>query len=720
MGIVRLLRVETFRMLNTRLTWLFITLIVASPAFGLTMLQINPAQTTATQMIINPIMIGTVGAAALFAIFTLMELDRVYKYNVNLLTDAVASPITLHAARVGALIAASLVTVLLVLVVYLPFTMHGMGEFFDIGLYVQSYMIFMLPAMWISSLFAAVFYQLFRRIDVAAMAVLGCIFLSFIPPFFDHFILRWFLPNLPVFSDAFGNDKPLRVGLYMRQFWILLLGGAWLISLTFTRRYGRGLVGSFICNVRKFYIPAMGVVLILLSVNHFRTQPFFNSAGIEVDWDKLNNLGQNMNVTEVRADVTPNVRRNRLYGRVVYTINGNSYAGSRRMNINSGYQIHSMTLDGESIAFTDLCNDMFVARQIEFALPVRDGKMELVVEYGGMPMMWGFTHSVFSGADISRRNIELLNYSVIPFIGAHGADINVNVVLPDNFTLLMMRGDITHTVDNHDGTKTWSITDTNDNIGFFASEYVRRVVAADEITVTLYHHAAFTRLLEANYIDQVLAEVFNFCTARFGPLHYIGDGELRLVQSSAFMMGGFAGDGQSVMGETAFSIYSLTDPWKGASGMEILAHEIIHQWWGLNRMFWPENEDPEWSAEGLTVYTTYRLFKEKHGEEFARINYVDVWQSAVDSMNRNFFRRNPEYLDIMPEAFQARLRVHERQVLMYSLMPLKIRRAEQIVGCTETFDAILYKLSNTNNFMPLTYQEFLDAVGLTREDLRLG
>ena len=463
----------------------------------------------------------------------------------------------------------------------------------------------------------------------------------------------------------------------------------------------------------------MGAVLILLSVSHYRTQPFFNSAGIEADFYALHDLGPSINVTTVRADVTPNVRRNRLYGRIVYTIDGNSYAGSRRMIINSGYQIRSMTLDGEPLAFTDLRNDIFVGRHIEFALPLHGGEMELVVEYGGMPMMWGLSHFTFSGMDISRRNVELLNFSVIPSIGARDVDISVDVALPSNFILLMMRGDVTGITDNHNGTKTWSITNTNDNIGFFASEYVRRVVEADEITVTLYHHAAFTELLEANYIDQVLADVFNFCTARFGPLHYIEDGELRLVQASAFMMGGGAASGLSFMGETAFSIYSLTDPWKGASGMEILAHEIIHQWWGLNRMFWDDSNDPEWSAEGLTVYTTYRMFKEKHGEEFAQINYVDVWQSAVDSMNRNFFRRNPQYLDIMPGAFQASLRVHEQQVLKYSLMPLKIRRAEYLVGCVDTFDAILLELSGTNNFMPLTYQEFLDAVGLTREDLRL-
>lgn len=40
-------------------------------------------------------------------------------------------------------------------------------------------------------------------------------------------------------------------------------------------------------------------------------------------------------------------------------------------------------------------------------------------------------------------------------------------------------------------------------------------------------------------------------------------------------------------------------------GKEILAHEIIHQWWGLNRMIWENPDTPEWTSEGLTVYSTY-------------------------------------------------------------------------------------------------------------------
>ena len=68
-----------------------------------------------------------------------------------------------------------------------------------------------------------------------------------------------------------------------------------------------------------------------------------------------------------------------------------------------------------------------------------------------------------------------------------------------------------------------------------------------------------------------------------------------------------------------------------------MAHEIIHQWWGLGAMF-DDDYEGEWSSEGLTVYTTYRLMKEKYGDEYAKKNYIEVWQKAVEDRNRNFYR----------------------------------------------------------------------------------
>ena len=76
-------------------------------------------------------------------------------------------------------------------------------------------------------------------------------------------------------------------------------------------------------------------------------------------------------------------------------------------------------------------------------------------------------------------------------------------------------------------------------------------------------------------------------------------------------------------------------------------HELVHQWWGLGNMFDTADPASPWSAEGLTVYTTYRIVKELYGEDYAREHYVDQWQKAVDDHYLNFYVRNPEYLEML-------------------------------------------------------------------------
>ena len=59
----------------------------------------------------------------------------------------------------------------------------------------------------------------------------------------------------------------------------------------------------------------------------------------------------------------------------------------------------------------------------------------------------------------------------------------------------------------------------------------------------------------------------------------------------------------------------------------------------------------------------------------------------------------------------------------YCEMPLKILKAEQLVGSESAMDQILRGLFNREldpAYPYLTYQDFLDACGLTEEALDLG
>ena len=123
-----------------------------------------------------------------------------------------------------------------------------------------------------------------------------------------------------------------------------------------------------------------------------------------------------------------------------------------------------------------------------------------------------------------------------------------------------------------------------------------------------------------------------------------------------------------------------------------MIHELVHQWWGLANMFDPAEENGLWSAEGLTVYTTYRIVKDLYGKDYAEKHYVDQWKKTVEDYYLNFYVRNPEYLEALPEEQQLAISNSLSSVRQYNEMPLKILKAEELAGGEEAMDQILSDL----------------------------
>lgn len=243
------------------------------------------------------------------------------------------------------------------------------------------------------------------------------------------------------------------------------------------------------------------------------------------------------------------------------------------------------------------------------------------------------------------------------------------------------------------------------------------VIDAAGMNIEVYYSRRHEDIMRRAGAKQIMTEVVEYCTAHYGPLPFDKDRPLKIIQASAYLPGGQAYSNFSVMGETYFSEDHLNNPdsLEGAGSSEVLAHEITHQWWGLSAATYDEGP---WSSEGLTVYTTYRMMKEKFSEEYAQKYYVDRWQAGLDALNRSFYRRHPEYLDILPEKYASEIRAQEWTTQIYEITPLNILKAAELLGGEDKLDAVLAQLyQNGGTEMPpyITYNDFLHACGLTKE-----
>ena len=112
-----------------------------------------------------------------------------------------------------------------------------------------------------------------------------------------------------------------------------------------------------------------------------------------------------------------------------------------------------------------------------------------------------------------------------------------------------------------------------------------------------------------------------------------------------------------------------------------------------------------------------------YGEAYAQAHYIDRWQQAVDDYYQDFYVRNPDALAALPEEKQLEITNNLTYVRQYCEMPLKILKAEELVGGEEAMDQILHDLFNRepDPMAPhLTYDEFLAACELTEEALNLA
>ncbi|HJB71138.1 MAG TPA: hypothetical protein H9941_10030, partial [Candidatus Flavonifractor avistercoris] len=294
--------------------------------------------------------------------------------------------------------------------------------------------------------------------------------------------------------------------------------------------------------------------------------------------------------------------------------------------------------------------------------------------------------------------------------------------LPEAMTVIPFGSSEAEIIAEHDnGTRTWRYEDNGTGGILYAGDYVREDMEAGGIHIQFYYGRKHRAVMEAVGAADAVQAVVDYCTQHYGPLSFGAGESLKLIQSRV-AGGGYAADGASLLDEADFTIANLADGAKGAAAGEVFIHELVHQWWGLGNMFDTADPSSPWSAEGLTVYTTYRIAKELYGEDYAVENYVDQWRAAVDDYYLNFYVRCPEYLDALPEAERLAISNALSGMRQYSEMPLKILKAQELVGGEEAMDEILKGLF-TRELDPmypyLTYQEFLDACGLTEEDLSL-
>ena len=728
MKTIRLFPLEFGRLLQNRLTWLIVLLTVISPAAGLFLYKPATATTMLSLYLANPAIAGGVVGGILFGLLTIFELDRVSRSRADVLMDAAVSPLTMALVRLLALLATAVVTVALTMLVWLPISMHLIGSVFGGMDYVLAYLLLMGLALPLSILAAAAAYQFTRRVDLSLVLFAAFAALS-LTVWADDWQLCWLNPCVWALSDDFSNFRIFRSVAWMRLTWLAALAGVWTVSYLCIRQYGKGVLGSLAASVRRIYRPAIALLLLVCSGTAYAAQPLVDQSNpdemamtfYEVPY------AENVVCTGRSAQVFPNTSTGSLSGTASYQFqNTSGQEQNVAFGINPGYTISNVQVNGADVPFSVSEYQEYNEAMLEVTLPA-DEQAELVMEYSGFPQESRNMSTMQGSKEISTEYLCLENSALSPRLmnvmpGENGYPATIEITLPASMTAIPFGSSEAEVIAEHDNsTKTWRYEANGTGGILYAGDYICENIEAGGMTIEFYYGRKHQSVMEAAGAVEAVKSVVDYCTEHYGSLSF-GTGEtLKLIQSRV-TGGGYATNGASLLDEADFTADNLGNADKGGGAGEVMIHELVHQWWGLGNMFDTSDATSPWSAEGLTVYTTYRIVKELYGDAYAQEHYIDQWQQAVDDYYLDFYVRNPDYLANLPEDKQLEITGNLTYVRQYCEMPLKILKAEQLVGGEDAFDQILNRLFNREldpMYPYLTYQDFLNACGLAEEDLNL-
>ena len=726
MKTLKLFPLELGRLLQSRLTWLIVLLTVLSPAAGLVLYRPATATTMLSLYLANPAMAGGVMGGVLFGALTVYELDRVSRSRADVLMDAAVSPLTMALTRLLALLAAAAGTLTLTMLVWLPVSAGLIGSVFSGVDYALAYGLLMGLALPLSILAAGAAYQFTRRADLSLVLFAAFAALS-LTVWADDWQLCWLNPCVWALSDDFSNFRVFRSVAWMRLTWLAALAGVWTVSYLCVRQYGKGLFGSLARGVRRAYRPVIALALLACSGTAYAAQPFIDHSNPDLTVMSFYEIPYAEGVTFLSrsAQVFPDTAAGTVTGRASYRFeNTSGQEQSISFGVNPGYTISNVRVGGADVPFTVSGYQEYNEARLEVTIPAEE-QVELTMEYSGFPQE--SLPTMQGGKELSGDYLCLENSALSPRVmnvlpGENGYPAAIEITLPASMTAVPFGSSEAEVVsENDDSTRTWRYEDNGAGGILYAGDYVREDIEAGGMTIQFYYGRKHQSVMEAAGAVDAVKAVVDYCTEHYGKLSF-GSGEtLKLIQSRV-AGGGYATDGASLLDEADFNANNLGDAAKGGGAGEVMIHELVHQWWGLGNMFDTSDSTSPWSAEGLTVYTTYRIVKELYGEAYAQEHYVDQWQQAVDDYYLDFYVRCPEYLERLPESVRLNISNSLSGMRQYCEMPLKILKAEQLVGGEEAMDQILNSLFNREldpMYPYLTYQEFLDACGLTEEDLSL-
>ncbi len=652
---------------------------------------------------------GALFGSVLFGMMTIILLNRDQRKGSKDLIEANLEYYQLIIVRIISLILLVIGTILLGMLVVFIVQTWIYQTVFELRIYLFSYGVVLFPAILFAILLTSGVYLITDNSDMSLLSLAGLYFLSLTS---NNYLLNWVQTHALLYSD-FASIRPVTSFiLYNRLFWVSISLGVLALGLLFKRRYQRGIYESMLINGQKLFIPLAVVGLLCLALLIYSHEPLINSADSALNIEEPV-INERVILTKILPDITFYPDKGEMKAVVNYIFFKLLAEERIELITNTGLQITSVKVNGLPTGFEYLKGTDRI--QVDLA----DGEqVELEVIYEGRIK---YPHVSTVAGYISENSIYLLEQSHWIFEPLTARDEQVEIIgavtLPAELTAVPV-GEIT-AIKEEAGQKTWEymLKTRSLELGFFAAEYTQKIFNAAGIEVQLFTSPRHEAYLFQKDLEHYITGIVEYYTQVIGEYAFL-DQPLKIVESSLYKTGGHSTANVITIAEYVFNREftnsTSMEEWRFYQDIELLAHEIAHQWWGSGVEV---TVNTPWSSEGLACYMSNKYMEAEFGEEVSFM-LSSYWESSVRLMQGKYYYQHPNQVGLLKKDMQTQIATEKLKTELYSIMPLQLLKAEKILG-KEQFLQSLARLYKQNLFQSVSYQEFFAETNLTKEAITL-
>lgn len=651
-------------------------------------------------------------ATALFAIITCFTLSRDKRKRSEFMIQSTMDYNKLNLIRVMAVIFYAFITVVLITIVSFIIQSVFLNIKFDILTNIFSYTFIILASMIFAILLCSGIYFIVQSIDITFLTFGVCFFTGISS---SNYLFNWINYSYSIYSDFAGIQPITKYIIYSRLFQLIGFLCIFIIGILFRNRYELSLFKSFFINIKSIKVVAVCIVVFIASTLMYIKEPYTDKVDAAVRHMENDKINESIVLKEVYPTSVINTRSETIYCDVKYVFKKDYKEEYIDLKRNIGLNIKNILVNKKETSFLNIDKEDTVT------IPVPKGEeVEVTIKYEGKiknPAPAGFA------GYISEDSIYLLengNWLLRPMTKeAEKIKIKGSIKVPKNLTVVTVGRLENVSEDNED--KVWNYEGelSELNVGIFASNYKIEKFKAGTVDVEFYYSPKHENYIKNAEIEKQINNILKYYENTFGEYAF-KKYPFKIVETSQYKTGGHSTANVVTIAEYMFN--REKSPLKEGKrdynvfvyyhDIEILSHEIAHQWWGGGINI---TGDKSWITEGLANYSAYRYLDSEFGKE-AWLSSVQSWQREVNNPNKKYFEEK-KLQERIPKETQMKLGIYDKKRNAYMKVPLELIRIEYEGKCDVKKNlADLYKKYKMKS---LTYDEFLKEMRIEKGELNI-